>query len=495
MVFSSVSFLFLFLPIVLALYHLVFFLPITLGSKNAVWWRLSNGFLLLASLVFYFWGEGNKVWIFVGATFLDFVAALVISRARSPRFRKTVLTVSICSNLAILAWFKYLNFGIDSLNSALTYFHLRTLDAGGLAGIVLPLGISFFTFHSMSYTIDVYRGEVQPTHNFIDYACYVLMFPQLVAGPIVRFSYVARALTSRVVTLPYFASGVARFSLGLGKKVLIANNVAIAADKIFALPPASLSAGVAWLGVLAYSLQIYFDFSGYSDMAIGLGRMFGFELPRNFNYPYIARSVREFWRRWHISLSTWFQDYLYIPMGGSRVSRGHTYFNLITVFFLCGLWHGAKWTFVAWGIYYGLFLVLERQPFVASTLARAGRAAHVYALLVIAFGWTLFRADTFSQAMSFYRAMAGLGAAHSPYPVRWFLGTDVVTAGLAGILFSAPVLPAVSQWLDRQFAAKPVRPAIAGLALARCAGVFAILLLCSMSLASGTYNPFIYFRF
>jgi alginate O-acetyltransferase complex protein AlgI len=510
MVFSSVTFLFLFLPIVLGIYHLIF-LPITLGSRSPIWWRLSNSFLLLASLVFYFWGEKFLIWIFITTTFIDYLSALLISRAvfnsnfetlqrgvARTHTQKIILIVSICCNLALLAYFKYFNFGVDTYNSVAGFLGFTALQWKTARIVVLPLGISFFTFHSMSYTIDVYRGHVRPTRSFIDYACYVLMFPQLVAGPIVRYSYVAKSLVGRIITARYFASGVVRFSLGLSKKVLIANHVAIAADKIFALPTATLTPGVAWLGVMAYTIQIYFDFSGYSDMAIGLGRMFGFELPQNFNFPYIASSIRDFWRRWHISLSTWFQDYLYIPLGGSRATPVRTYFNLMTVFFLCGLWHGAKWTFVVWGLYHGLFLVLERLPVLAAQLKKAGWAAHVYTLLVVMGGWVLFRSETFTQAMAFFSSMAGFSQGKSPYDFRFFLDVDVLMAIVVGTVLSGPVLQRSGDWLD-SFARKlgdsgrrTLVPVIAGV---RVAGVMALLGVCAISLASGTHNPFIYFRF
>ena len=511
MVFSSITFLFLFLPIVLGIYHLVFFLPITLGSRNPIWWRLSNLFLLLTSLVFYFWGEKFLVWIFIVTTFIDYLSALIMSRAvldasfaqlpengRREAWQKAVLTISICSNLALLAYFKYFNFGVTTYNSVMQVVGFGALQWKSAATVALPLGISFFTFHSMSYTIDVYRGRVRPTRSFIDYACYVLMFPQLVAGPIVRYSYVAKSLVARVVSVRYFASGAARFILGLSKKVLVANTVAIAADKIFALPAGDLTPGIAWLGVLAYTIQIYFDFSGYSDMAIGLGRMFGFELPQNFNYPYIAGSVREFWHRWHISLSTWFQDYLYIPLGGSRGSESRTYFNLVTVFFLCGLWHGANWTFVVWGLYHGLFLVLERLPAFSARLKHPGAWGHVYTLLVVMGGWVLFRADSFSQATSFFSAMAGLSSGRSAYSAGWFLSTDVLVAMIAGIAFSAPILHFTGEWLDGFVSSVGTRARsrlVPALAFARVAGLVLMLFVCSLSLASGTHNPFIYFRF
>jgi alginate O-acetyltransferase complex protein AlgI len=509
-VFSSVSFLFLFLPLVLVGYHLLF-LPVTLGHRRRIYYRLANGFLLLASLAFYFWGEHHRVWIFVGTTGIDFLAALLISGrlldAQSPALvpgasrtarQKAILAASIVSNVAVLGYFKYFNFGVASYNSIVTSLGLSAAVWNNVAAVTLPLGISFFTFHSMSYAIDVYRGHVEPTRNLIDYACYVLMFPQLVAGPIVRFSYVSKALLERVVTPALFANGTVRFVLGLCKKVLIANNVATAADRIFSLPPDKLSPAIAWLGAAAYTIQIYFDFSGYSDMAIGLGWMLGFELPENFNYPYVARTVREFWRRWHITLSTWFQDYVYIPLGGSWGSPSRTYLNLITVFFLCGLWHGASWTFVVWGLYHGTFLVAERLPSLERLLQRAGPLAHVYTLVVVMIGWVLFRADDFTQAGRFLAKMAGFSRAPSPYTVRSFVGADVLMALIAGVVLSAPIYGLAIQRLDNFVRARRAGVRlwlVPGLAATRIAAVFGMLFVCAMSLATGTHNPFIYFRF
>jgi alginate O-acetyltransferase complex protein AlgI len=395
MVFSSAIFLFLFLPVVLVLYHGFFFLPVSLGSRARTWFTASNGFLLLCSLIFYFWGEQYRVFIFLATTFLDYVAALLIvgTFAKDPpqlevggartNLQRLTLALSICSNLTLLAYFKYFNFLAHSYDVFVRSLGLPTWQLKTVPIVALPLGISFFIFHSMSYTIDVYSGRVKATRSFVDYACYVMMFPQLVAGPIVRYSYVAKALVSRAVTAEYFASGVTRFMIGLSKKVLVANTVARIADKIFALPTDALTPAVAWLGVGAYTIQIYFDFSGYSDMAIGLGRMFGFELPRNFNFPYIASSVREFWRRWHISLSTWFRDYLYIPLGGNEGGSFRTGVNLLVVFFLCGLWHGAKWTFVVWGLYHGFFLIMERTGWTHAFNGRARWLGHVYTILVV----------------------------------------------------------------------------------------------------------------
>ena len=500
MVFSSVTFLFLFLPIVLLLYHGVFFLPVHLGRPSRLCFQLSNTFLLLVSLVFYFWGERYLVVLFLATTAADFIAALLISRGAAlepggerSRWQKFVLVSSLSANVLILVIFKYGGFLVRSIDPLLWAAHV---DVPAFR-IALPIGISFFLFHSMSYTIDVYRGDVAPTRNFVDYACYVLMFPQLVAGPIVRYSYVARTLVQRTVSLSYFSSGVAQFIIGLGKKVLIANVVGEIADRVFALPPQALTASTAWLGAVAYTIQLYFDFSGYSDMAIGLGRMFGFELPLNFDYPYIASSVREFWRRWHISLSTWFRDYVYIPLGGSREGPWITGVNLLIVFFLCGLWHGAQWTFVVWGLYHGLFLLLERNSKMAEWLERHRATAHIYTLLVVICGFVFFRAESFSSAGAMLRAMAGFGSGRS-YPLPWLLRPETILALLCGIVFSAPVLPALAQRIDN--AILRLRPAtsipwIPALSALQVCSLTAVLVLSSFRLVSGTHNPFIYFRF
>jgi alginate O-acetyltransferase complex protein AlgI len=502
MVFSSTTFLFVFLPVVLLIYHGIVFLPVHLGSQSHKWIKLSNAFLLLASLVFYYWGERHLVLLFIGTTAVDFVAALLISRAMSvteagqaPRrtaWQKALLAAAISINLSILFVFKYFGFTAGAVNVLLKPFGLQV----PAYQLTLPLGISFFIFHSMSYTIDVYRGQVSPTRSFIDYACYVLMFPQLVAGPIVRFSYVAKTLVWRTVSARNFARGVSQFIIGLSKKVLIANIVGDATDRIFVLRADQLTPATAWLGVWAYTIQIYFDFSGYSDMAIGLGRMFGFELPLNFDYPYIARSIREFWRRWHISLSTWFRDYLYIPLGGSQGSQWKTARNLVVVFFLCGLWHGAKWTFVAWGLYHGFFLVLERSETVSSLLDRHPGLSRIYTIFIVAIGWLFFRADSFSQAVAFLRAMAGFSSGRS-LPIQWFLRPETIAALALGTLLSAPVVPAFAAWLDKTLRAMLAganywTPAVSAM---QVAALTVLLAVSAIQVVAGTYNPFIYFRF
>ncbi len=490
-------------------YNLLF-LPVTLGWHASLWRRLSNLFLLFVSLVFYFWGENFLIWIVVASTMIDYLAGLMISGGfrrgaiveldpGGPRscLQRLGLVSSIVSNLCFLGYFKYFNFFSDNVNSAMV---AMGLDSAHWQDVTLPLGISFYTFQSMSYTIDVYRGKVPATRNLIDFACYVTMFPQLVAGPIVRYRDVATQLVTRVITREGFASGVERFVVGLAKKVIIANTVAVAVDAVFAIPTDEVTPVLAWLGILAYTLQIYFDFSGYSDMAIGLGRMFGFSYLENFNYPYIAQNIQDFWRRWHISLSSWFRDYLYIPLGGSRGSGARTYANLVTVFFLCGLWHGAAWNFVAWGLFHGAFLVIERMG-LSKVLTRIPRPMrHLYTMLVVIVGWVLFRAETLGYGMGYLQAMAGLSLGDSViHPLGRYVTPEITLAMVLGFVGSAPLVPAVTGRI-RAISSEGESLFSSGLmrAVYGSAAVFSLVLLMlmvGMRLASGSYNPFIYFRF
>ncbi len=498
MVFSSPLFLFLFLPLFLIGYYLVF-LPVQRslsGRRRRLAHRLGNSFILLGSLFFYFWGETWLTLVMLGSTTIDFCAGLLLGRATRTGTRRALLSVSILANLSILAFFKYAYFGLHNLDRLANLAGLEAWPDVGLLSITLPLGVSFYTFQSMSYTIDVYRRQVRPTRNFLDFACYVTMFPQLVAGPIVRYRSVADELTSRLVSLDLVGSGCVRFITGLGKKVLIANLVAIPADRIFALPGEQLTTPLAWLGVFSYTLQIYFDFSGYSDMAIGLGRMLGFRFPENFNYPYFATSIQDFWRRWHISLSTWFRDYLYIPLGGGRRGRGRTYFNLVVVFLLCGLWHGASWSFVLWGLFHGLFLVVERLG-LGRLLARLWRPLrHGYVILTVMVGWVLFRAADLHQAADFLRAMAGSTRGVPADPV--IITGDMVAALVVGALLSWPLLPwfrlGRDRWRQTLGGSRQV-PAAAAYGSLKVTALLAVLAMSCAALAAGSYNPFIYFRF
>ncbi len=476
MVFSSEVFLFVFLPAVLAAYLLV---PSSWG-KNLV--------LVVASLLFYAWGEARFVALILGSALVNYGFGLGLSRLPDTlaRRRRALLALAIAVDLAALVFFKYSNFLADNWNFALGNQIGRSVT---LSQVYLPLGISFFSFHAISYVVDVYRRTSAARKNPLEVVLYFVFFPQLIAGPIIRYKDIAAQLSRHRATVDDFAEGVRRFVVGLAKKVLIANVLGGAVDRIFATPPAGIPQWMAWFGIAAYTLQIYFDFSGYSDMAIGLARMFGFRLLENFDFPYVSGSIQEFWRRWHISLSRWFRDYLYIPLGGNRVSPWRVYANLIVVFFLCGLWHGAKWTFVVWGMLHGLFLVLERVGWLRR-LTAAPVLRHVYVLAVVGFAWVFFRADSLAYALGYLGALVR----PSPAPV---LGADVVSHQaaitlLVGCWFATPV---TAKAVERARTAllDPARAALVQAAVV--AGVCALLLSSVAALAAGTYNPFIYFRF
>ncbi len=485
MIFCSPVFLFLFLPLVLGLYFLL--RP-----------DLRNVVLLAASLIFYLWGEKIFVLVLLGSITANYWLGWWIDRARAPWHARLAVSAAVLVNLGLLGTFKYANFLVDNLNLLLAPLHF---DPVKLDPVHLPLGISFFTFHALSYVIDVYRREVPALKNPVNFALYISFFPQSIAGPIVRYNDVAGQLVRRVITLEGFAEGVHRFIIGLAKKMIVANIAAGPADAIFDLPAGQLTAGLAWLGALCYTLQIYFDFSGYSDMAIGLARMFGFRFRENFQYPYIARSITEFWRRWHISLSTWYRDYLYIPLGGNRAGTGRTYFNLVLVFFLCGLWHGASWTFILWGLFHGAFLVLERTGLGRLLEWTWAPVRHLYTLVVVMVGWVFFKAATFAQALTFLGAMAGLGeGAGIQYYPALYLNPEVTLALVAGVLGSLPVVPFLAR-LREGFAVSGLGRSGFGLVFepvlesVRVVALGLLLLVSGMLLAGGTYNPFIYFRF
>jgi alginate O-acetyltransferase complex protein AlgI len=433
----------------------------------------------------------------LGSIGFNYRMAIAVDRRQGSRAAARMLAFAIGVNLIVLGVFKYANFFADNVNSLFLVLGVRPLVA---PRILLPIGISFFTFHAISYVVDVYRRDATAQKSPVHAALYLLLFPQLIAGPIIRYRDIADQLASRLVSLDDFASGVRRFIIGLAKKVLIANVVAGPADKIFAMPFDQLSAAHAWLGIVCYTLQIYFDFSGYSDMAIGLGRMFGFRFPENFRWPYIAGSVQEFWRRWHISLSTWFRDYLYIPLGGNRVPTGRQYRNLVTVFFLCGLWHGASWNFVIWGLWHGAFLVIERvlrsrQATPDATVQRGLFRpiwAHLYTMAVVMVGWVFFRADTLPGAIAFLEALAGASPAlPTPYAVGFYLTPELWLVLAAGVIGSLPWLPALAARVTA--IADPMRVRV--LQTVGAASVVALFVASLLQVAARTYNPFIYFRF
>ena len=491
MLFTEPTFLFLFLPVLLGLYFIK-------GSREHA--SYGNWLLLVASVLFYAKGGGPFTWLMLGSIAFNYWMAIAVDRARGGRAARRWLTFAVAVNLTVLGLFKYANFFAENVNALAGALSLPRVD---VPHVLLPIGISFFTFHAISYVVDVSRRDATAQKSPVHAALYLLLFPQLIAGPIIRYRDIADQLARRVVSLDDFACGVRRFVVGLAKKVLVANVVAGPADRIFAMPFAELSTAHAWLGIVCYTLQIYFDFSGYSDMAIGLGRMFGFRFPENFRWPYIADSVQEFWRRWHISLSTWFRDYLYIPLGGNRVSPARRYRNLITVFFLCGLWHGASWNFVIWGLWHGAFLVGERVT--VNRGDRGGRRKkqltgflswpiwpHLYTMLVVMVGWVFFRAETLPGALAFLTAMSGAtAAAPTPYTVWWYLTPELWLALAAGVVGSAPWVAALSARL-----ARVERPPLGwSVDLLGAATLMALLLASIMSMSARTYNPFIYFRF
>lgn len=462
MLFSSIVFLFFFLPAFLVLYYL-------LPWKNLV--------LLLGSLVFYAWGEPRFVLLLLLSATLNYGAGLAI--ARDPRRAKAWLAAGVSANLALLAWFKYAGFLAEAVKSALAADF-------PVPHITLPLGISFFTFQGISYLVDVYRGEVRAQASFLRFATYKALFPQLIAGPIVRYRQIAGEMGQRVLTNERMLAGLQIFALGLAQKVLIANTLALPADRLFGADHAELSAPTAWLGLLCYTLQIYYDFCGYSNMAIGLAHMLGFSFPPNFDRPYSARSLTEFWQRWHISLSSWFRDYLYIPLGGNRRGPLRTYFNLGLVFLLCGLWHGAAWTFVVWGAWHGAWLIVERMG-LRGGLERLPRPlAQGFTLLLVMLGWVWFRAPDLPSAFSYFGALSGASVQAGAHPWQAEIASlELVTIaiGLAGALL--PTGGAPGQVVRRYAAGRWRYLPLAAAAIA----------LCACSLASGTYNPFLYFRF
>jgi alginate O-acetyltransferase complex protein AlgI len=453
-----------------------------------------NVLLLLASLFFYAWGEPWLVGLMLVSTGMNYAFGRGMQRHRGTSRGRWLLGFAVAANLGFLVVFKYAGFLVAGVNELLA---LAGVDPFAAPAVKLPIGISFYTFQAMSYVVDVARGEVDAERRFTNVALYIALFPQLIAGPIVRYKDVAAQIQGRRETFDLFAEGVKRFIVGLGKKMLIANSAAAIADAIFDIPDAKLSAGVAWLGIVCYSLQIYFDFSGYSDMAIGLGRMFGFRFLENFNYPYVSQSITEFWRRWHISLSTWFRDYLYIPLGGSRAGAWPTYRNLLVVFLLCGLWHGASRSFAVWGLYHGLFLILERRGLDVGLRKSWPVVRHAYVLVVVMAGWVFFRAETLPHAVAYLSAMAGLGAAaNAEYPVGLFLDSGLWLVLIAGGLGSLPLVPWVKERLATPSVEPQPRPLLAnGVSLAGVGALTVVLIASMTAMTAGTYNPFIYFRF
>jgi alginate O-acetyltransferase complex protein AlgI len=479
---------------------LFLFLPILLGAYLVTPRRFKNLTLLIASVLFYSLSEGLSTFIVVFSIIFNFFVGVAIENAGDREKARGPLVFGIVVNLLLLCTFKYIHFLVANLDVVLAAVHLPLWSP---PVIRLPLGISFFTFHALSYITDVWRQEVKPMKRIRDFALYIMLFPQLIAGPIIRYKIICDQFeiggpTGRRQSWDLFAEGVRRFIIGYGKKMLISNTVAQTADLIFNSRPEILSPATAWLGVVCYTLHIYFDFSGYSDMAIGLGKMFGFNFPENFNYPYIASNITDFWRRWHMTLSSWFRDYVYIPLGGNRVPKWRVYLNLLIVFFLCGLWHGPQWTFVMWGLFHGTFLIIERVA-LGDFIHRRTFLRHVYVLAVVMVGWVFFRANTLSDALTFLARMAWLPSAKPAiFTLQASFNRTAGVAIVAGIIGSMPVAPLVSRWIDRGVSALKGSAAGIGEFVASLAemGAMAFIFIASAAFsASNTYNPFIYFRF
>ncbi len=467
MVFSSLSFLTLFLPLTILLYF-------------AVPRRFRNLLLFLASLIFYAWGEPVYIVLMLFSSVVDYSHGLLMEKFDGrPGVRRALLISSVAINLSLLGFFKYAGLVVSTLNAALSL-------SIPVPSVALPVGISFYTFQTMSYSIDVYRRNCPAQRDPIAFGCYVTMFPQLIAGPIVRYVDVMREINGRRETFEGFFLGIRRFLVGLAKKLILANGVGMLWDSVSAQPAASLSALSAWLGVLAYAFQIYFDFSGYSDMAIGMGRMFGFQFPENFRYPYVSRSVSDFWRRWHITLSTWFREYLYIPLGGNRVRVPRNIFNLAVVWMATGLWHGASWNFLLWGAYFGAVLIAEKFLY-GKALSRApGFVGWAYTALVVLVGWVFFALDDLGRGAAYLGAMFGGGAgAVDAYALRALLNYGAVL-----LLCATASTPLASGALERLRARRPRAHSALTYAL-----VIAGFALCLIYVVDAGYNPFLYFRF
>lgn len=468
MVFSSLLFLFVYLPVVLAIHYIT---PLK--------WR--NLMLLVANLIFYGWGEPVYILIMFLSIAIDYTHGLLVDKCKKrgdDRGARRAVAMSVIFNLALLFFFKYWDFLAGSL-AAIGLGFMPVL------GLRLPIGISFYTFQTMSYTIDVYRGDAKAQRSIVNFGTFVTLFPQLIAGPIIKYKELGDQIDHREYRVEQFASGVQIFVVGLAKKVLLANNLGMLWDAYKAMPVEQLTTAGAWLGIAAYTFQIYFDFSGYSDMAVGLGRMLGFEFMRNFNYPYISRSITEFWRRWHISLGSWFREYLYIPLGGNRVSKPRLFLNLLVVWAATGIWHGASWNFLFWGLYFAALLILEKW-FLGRLLEKAPRpVAHIYTLFLIGVSWAIFAVEDFSQMRPYLAAMFGSagGGAWDPtcgYYLRSYLPMLVIAA-----VASTPLGVKLWQKIPQR------TPKLAVLTVLLLGG----LLLCTAYLVDATYNPFLYFRF
>ena len=475
MLFSSIVFLWVFLPIVLLIYYFI-----DKKYKNIV--------LLISSLIFYSFGEPKYVLLMIISIILNYIFGILVDKAKNNFYEKLYLYLAIIMNLLILGYFKYFNFFVSSFSKILR------LDNIQLREIALPIGISFYTFQALSYVVDVYRGKKEENgtkvqKNILDLALYISLFPQLVAGPIVKYYDIENQLKNREENITRVAYGIKRFIYGLSKKVLISNVLAGVADKIFTLPIGGVSTPLAWLGLISYTLQIYYDFSGYSDMAIGLGEIFGFKFMENFNYPYISRSIKEFWRRWHISLSTWFKEYLYIPLGGNRKGKFRTYINLLIVFFTTGLWHGASINFIIWGMIHGFFIVIERiflGNYINKKYLRI--ISHIYTMFIVMVSWVFFRIETFSGAIDYLKVLFKYRVGSRVNDIHIYLNRETILILIIALLFCG-IIQSIFKKLKNDLYDKNN---IKGYEIVLLS---TLLFLCVISMVSGTYNPFIYFKF
>lgn len=470
MLFSSITFLFIFLPLTLLLYYLV---PV----------RMKNYVMLAASLIFYAWGEPVYIILMILSIILNYFCGQDIYEKRdNARAMKMSLMFGVVMNLLILGFFKYYGLLMDTINAILPIdIPYRVL--------ALPIGISFYTFQAMSYLIDVYRKEVKPQENILYFALYISMFPQLIAGPIVRYIDIEEQLKERSINSTKFGEGAMYFIRGLAKKVVLANTFGSVYEQVAAMQMGSFSTLTAWVGAIAYAFQIYFDFGGYSDMAIGLGKMFGFEFLPNFNYPYIAKSITDFWRRWHISLSTWFREYVYIPLGGNRCTPSRHILNLLIVWMLTGLWHGAQWNFMFWGLYYGVILILEKYLWGSKIEKLPSAVQHIYAFVLVLFGWVFFFSPTLGYAGQYLKVMFGIGAKGIFDKQGFFMIFTNWLLIVIAILASAPRGYKLLKKITGCWQSEEVR------AIVTCAVYIAMFLLCIAFLVTETYNPFLYFRF
>ncbi|MBQ7047125.1 MAG: MBOAT family protein [Oscillospiraceae bacterium] len=467
MVFSSLVFLFIFFPLTLALYFIV---------KN---YKVKNIILVIASLIFYSWGEPVWVTLLIFSSILDYTVSHAIEKHRGEKITKLYLAISVVVNLGLLAAFKYSGFFVSSINS-ITGLSIPVPE------FALPIGISFYTFQTMSYSIDVYRGNVKAQKSFINFLMFVSLFPQLIAGPIVRYSDIENQIAYRTITIDSFSKGMTRFMAGLGKKVLIANYAgSIATSLLNNIDDAAVMS--VWFGVLFYSFQIYFDFSGYSDMAIGLGKMFGFDYPENFKHPYISTSITDFWRRWHITLSSFFRDYVYIPLGGNRVSIPRQILNLFIVWALTGLWHGASWNFVLWGLYYFVFLCLEKFVLKKFIEKIPSPIRWLFSMAIVLVGWMIFYFDNFSTMITAFSIAFGKSGNALTDPISDLIVTNNIPFILIACIASTPIASFIKKKINALHEyAEPIASTVYNILM---------LILCVASLAGSTYNPFLYFRF